>query len=380
MNRDDLFNRVAPILPARLKRFVRRHLSVRAFDLRRRREANPFLDDCGRDFDGSPFVAVILADVAQYHKYFIEACRARRISYRVLDLMADGWLTSLRAVDPDVVFTWPSSFGQGPKAAFDTRLHFIEYELNVPLFPTWYESWLTENKARQRDWFLANDVPTPRSWVFHSLDEAHAVASSLPLPIVSKTITGASGQGVNVLRTRREVLEVVKAAFGRGLTVRSWDPRDRLREVVFLQEYLVDAEEWRMVRIGDGYFGYRKEKGDDGRHSASHRWSWLDPGPALLGFLRDVTEKGGFRSMNVDVFRRSDGALVANELHTVFGCSTPAIQMKVDGVEGRYVHCDGDWVFEQGEFSASHMCVARVDYVRKQFEARSPRVVRHKGP
>jgi hypothetical protein len=126
-----------------------------------------------------------------------------------------------------------------------------------------------------------------------------------------------------------------------------------------------------MVRVGDSFFGYRKEKGPDGLHSASHKWSWLDPGKDLLNLLKKVTDAGGFTSMDVDVFRTPDGRLLVNELQTVFGCTTPVIYMKVNDVEGRYLWTDDGWRFEVGEFWRNHMCNLRIEYLMTVLDARS---------
>ena len=119
-----------------------------------------------------------------------------------------------------------------------------------------------------------------------------------------------------------------------------------------------------MVRIGDSYFGYRKEKVGD-FHSGSHEWSWLDPGRPLLDILRHTTQKGGFTSMDVDVFETQNGSLLINELQTVFGASTPADQLRIDGKSGRYRYDNGNdsWVFEEGDFCQNVCCNLRVEHL-----------------
>ncbi len=134
------------------------------------------------------------------------------------------------------------------------------------------------------------------------------------------------------------------------------------------QEYHHDVNEWRMVRVGHSFFGYRKERVGE-FHSGSHAWSWLDPPRPLLNLLREVTERGGYTSMDVDIFETTDGRLLVNELQTVFGASTPVDQLRVDGKPGRYVF-DAEakpgvdpWRFEEGDFSRNACCNLRVQYV-----------------
>jgi glutathione synthase/RimK-type ligase-like ATP-grasp enzyme len=199
--------------------------------------------------------------------------------------------------------------------------------------------------------------------VSYELEEAINYAESAELPVVAKTAIGASGSGIRVIRDRNELRRYTRMSFGRGIVPRGFDPRDRQRGYVYLQKYIPRVREWRMVRIGDSFFGYRKEPDSNGIHSASHKWSWLDPGERLLNFLQDVTDKGGFHSMDVDVFETEQGNLLVSELQTVFGCTTPAVQMKVNDVEGRYVRQDGKWIFQPGSFCANHMCNLRILWV-----------------
>ena len=65
------------------------------------------------------------------------------------------------------------------------------------------------------------------------------------------------------------LIYLIYKAFRRGIVPRGHNPMDRQWGYVYLQEYLKDAEEWRMIRIGESYFGYRKEKVGD-FHSGSH--------------------------------------------------------------------------------------------------------------
>jgi len=156
----------------------------------------------------------------------------------------------------------------------------------------------------------------------------------------------------------------IKEAFSRGLLARGRDFRDREWGVIYFQEYLENAREWRMMRIGYSYFGYRKEKVGD-FHSGSGAWSWEDPPKTLLNLLHEVTERHGFSSMDIDFFEMPDGRYLINELQTVFGATTPAEMLRVNGRFGRYVREEptGAWIFEEGDFSRNMCANARVDYL-----------------
>lgn len=362
---------ITPRIPRFLRSWVRAHIPLVEYDMARQRAGNPLLDIKESTVPGSRYRLGIVEDVSYYHKHYIAACQEMGISFVVLDLLADDWVAQFRKSPCDAFLIWPSSSSLAWKEAFDYRLRILEEDLGKTIFPSWQECWLTEHKPRLRDWLDAKDIVHPRTWVSYRRTEALALAETLTLPIVCKTATGASGNGVWIVRERASLRRLVRQAFGRGLCPKGHDPRDRQRDFIFFQEYFPNVQEWRMVRIGDSHFGYRKEKGPSGVHSASHRWSWLDPGEKLLNLLKQVTDIGGFSSMDVDVFLTEEGRLLVNECQTTFGCTTPAEQMKIDGVEGRYLHEGGHWRFEPGEFCRNHMCNLRIEHLLSRLDART---------
>jgi glutathione synthase/RimK-type ligase-like ATP-grasp enzyme len=228
----------------------------------------------------------------------------------------------------------------------------IEHELGLPIVPSSRERWMYEDKYRLRDWLVANEIPHPRTWVFTRREEARAFAVDCALPIVFKTGFGGAAAGVRIVRTRRALSAIVRKAFGRGHVPSGHDHRDREWGCLLLQEYLPEVREWRMVRIGDSYFGHPKGRVGD-FHSGSKRVEWDLPSSRLLDLLHRVTEVGAFRSMDVDVFETPDGRLLVNELQTVFGASTSVDQIRRDGVPGRMVRSTdaGAWHFETGDFA-----------------------------
>lgn len=360
---------LAPFLPESVKEGIRGIVPLKDYDYARQRESALSLGSPEMVVPGSRYRFGIVADLYQDHQYYVAACREMGFSYTVIDLLADDWVQRFRSGRFDAVLVWPSSVTTVIKHVYDYRLRILERDLGVLIYPTWKECWLTEHKPRLRDWMDAHNVPHPRTWVFHDESQALDFVRNAPLPIVSKTATGAGASGVTVIRNRGALTTIVRQSFGSGLRPKRADAYDRQRGVIYLQEYLPDVEEWRMVRIGESFFGYRKEKGADGLHSASHKWSWVDPGKELLDLLKKVTDVGDFTSMDVDVFRTRDGQLLVNELQTVFGCTTPAIYMKVNDVEGRYLWVNEEWKFEVGDYWANHMCNLRIDYLVRTLDA-----------
>ncbi len=380
------FAPAARLVPHGFKRWLRRRVSVLAYDLEVWARADPFRNEPPR-FSGNGHADVklgIVKEFAHAHQHYVAACRELGVPYELVDLAASDWVEAVQRVRCDAFLVWPSPVLSIWKQMYEERLKIIQDELGLRLYPSYDEIWLYESKRRMRDWLRAHRVPHPRTEVFYHLREALEFVAACPLPVVLKTNHGASAHGVKILRRREEVVKWVKRAFRKGLVPERGDPRDRQWGHVILQEYLPEVREWRLVRIGDSYFGHVKGKRGE-FHSGSGRVVWQAPPEALLEFLRRVTDLGGFTSMNVDVFETRDGRYLVNELQTVFGASYSGHQLEVDGRRGRFRFDAGrkTWRFEPGDFARNHCCNLRVEYLlgtlsRKQeagASARSRRAV-----
>ena len=338
--------RVIPASGAKLRYFARR---------------NPLSGIERGDGDGSHGAVKvgIFRNRAQYHTNYVAACLELGVPFEVIDLYADDWLDRTRAAGCDVFLAWPDATSTPAAKVVKDRLHLLARNDGLRIVPSEHELWFYEDKIRVADWLRQHAVPHPTTWVFHDRTEAEAFAAACELPVVTKTAFGASATGVRILHRRSQVRSTIAAAFGRGILASGADLRDREWGRVLFQAHVDVAHEWRMVRIGDAFFGH--PKGRSGAfHSGSGRVEWDVPSDRHLDLLYDVTEMGSFRSMAVDVFETSGGELLVNELQTVFGASTAIDQMRVAGEPGRMVRDQSGWRFEAGDFARNVCANARV--------------------
>ena len=311
---------------------------------------------------GRPVRFGIVANRGQYHRHFVAACGEIGVPFRVLDFGASDWLARVDAAELTALLAWPDATDPTFARVLKDRLDLLEaMRPDLMVVPGKQERWMYEDKVRLRDWLVAHDVPHPETWVFTDQAEARAFADACELPVVHKTVFGAAATGVRVLERRSQVQRTVARAFGAGLVVDGLDPRDRQRTLVLFQAFVAVEREWRLVRVGDAYFGHPKARDETGMYSGSGRVEWHVPGQRHLDLLYRVTELGGFRSMAVDAFETRDGRLLINELQTVFGASTSVDQMRMNGEAGRMMRlADGAWRFEAGDFARNACANARV--------------------
>ena len=358
-------HRIKQHLPGWVRTIAKRRVDLAEYRQFERALGNPYASEPDEwHAENSPCMIGIIKEFMHYHKVNIAACREMGISYKLLNLHRSDWVEAFASSGCDAFLAWPCSFLTVWKDMFDDRLRILEQDMGKLVYPTCRETWIYENKRRLRDWLKVHNLPHVPTWVFYERQEAEEFASKANLPLVLKTNLGASHSGVWIIRHRREALRFVKKAFASGLLAEGRDRRDREWHVIYFQEYLPNVREWRMMRIGNSYFGYRKEKVGD-FHSGSGTWSWEDPPKALLNLLHDITETHGFSSMDIDFFETADGRYLINELQTVFGATKPAEMLRVNGRFGRYIReeSNGGWRFEEGDHSRNMCANARVDYL-----------------
>lgn len=307
----------------------------------------------------------IVREFAHEHKYYVGACRDMGVPYKILDLSKSDWVDIIQKSDCDAFLVRPSCELSVWKQMFDERLRVMVEDLGKIIYPSYDELWFYESKRRMCYWLQAHGIPHPQTWIFYNCEEALEFARNTRLPIVFKSDFGSAASGVIIFHSRLRLIRWIKRCFRKGTIRKDEDPRDRQWGVVLLQEYLPNAKEWRIIRIGDSYFGHQKlRKGDF--HSGSRMYGWYDPPRELLDFTREITEDSKFTSMCVDIFETMDGKYFVNELQSLFGASQPH-QMRVNGKQGRYIYDSQkeQWRFEEGEFNTNGSCNLRVEVLLK---------------
>jgi glutathione synthase/RimK-type ligase-like ATP-grasp enzyme len=248
------------------------------------------------------------------------------------------------------------------------------------VYPSLQEIYVYENKRYLSYWLKAKAVPHPETHVFYHQDEAMQFVRSARLPLVAKLNIGASGNGVVILKDRSSADDYVERIFGEGVSARTGPRVDKgkmMQRTFYMlthptklrarlskyksvaanpqkgfcifQEFIPHTFEWRVVRIGDSFFAHKKMvKGE--KASGSLIKGYDNPPLSLFDFSKEITDRVQFRSQALDIFETADGRYLVNEMQCIFGQSDP-YQMLVDDKPGRYIHVNGQWIFEEGMFN-----------------------------
>ena len=352
------------LIPQGIRQYIQKHTNMLDIRAASWKEKDPYANDSPVSSYESeyPYTLGIIKEFWHQHWHYIAACRDLRVSYRLLDISGPDWLKVIEESGCDAFLIRPSAQLSIWKQMFDERLRVITKDLGKIIFPSYDEIWFYESKRRMHYWLEANGVPHPKTWVFYNLQEALAFVDHAELPIVYKSDLGSGASGVKIFHNRDSLKRHIRRCFNRGFTTYRRCRNDKEWGFVLLQEYLPDAKEWRMIRIGNSYFGYEKVKVDD-FHSGSHAWRYSMPPADLLNLLKSVTDRGDFRSIDLDVFVTREGDYLINEMQALFGMGNPYEMCVVDDKPGRMLFQAASdlWRFEAGDFCRNHLCNLRVE-------------------
>lgn len=318
----------------------------------------------------------IVKTYCYWHQYYAAACRELGVPYCTIDIERADWMAQVQASGCAAFLVWPTASLHIWKQMYDERLAILAGPSGKLVYPEPEAMWIYESKRRMHYWLASTGFPHPETWIFYNRDEAMAFAETAELPIVTKTDLGAVSSGVRIIRDRRALRRMVRTAFGRGVLRRGNDRRDRQWGNVLFQRYIPGASEWRIIRIGESYFGYEKIRVGD-FHSGTGLWRYVRPPENLLNLTRELTERGSFTSMSVDILVDDAGKFYVNELQGVFGMLKDYACM-VDGETGRMLRdaATGTWHFEKGDFCRNRMCNLRVEVVLEMLKERGdPRAI-----
>ena len=340
--------------------------------------------------------AIIKDETENDHIPWIISCNKNKdiISYDIVDITKNNWLNNFLEKSYDCILARPTAWTTYFKELYDERIYIINNILNIPVYPSFEEILIYENKKFLAYWLKSNNIPHPQTWVFYNKKEALSFADKCDFPLVAKTSIGSASSGVKILRKREQLKKYTHSAFSnRGITrksgpnLRKVDKMGRFKKhidnipeyfknlirnykqtksdpqrwYVIFQEYFNINFEWRCVKIGNSYFAHKKIPLHDELISGTSNVKWENPPLKLLQFIKDVCEKRNFYSQAIDVFELNNNYYV-NELQCIWGSRNPH-QMIIDGKPGRYILKDGKWVFEEGNFCKNNSFDLRLKHV-----------------
>lgn len=321
----------------------------------------------------------IFTSFSGQHLDYIKACIKYHIDYEIVDILSSQWIDNVMNAEVDGFLCSSTCDFQERKTILDERYYFTSHILSKKIYPSYLSLFLHENKRNMATWLKINNIPHVPTHVFLNKNDANKFIENADFPIVSKANIGAGASKVIILKSKSQSKRLINSIFPKipllpffnigkiysrkvkyNLSIP--DLASTQKNFVIFQDFFKIKHEWRIIKIGNSYFGHKKLlKGDYA--SGSGLVGWEQPPISLLNMVRQICELGHFRSMDVDIFETENGSYYVNELQTLFG-SYSNYQMKINNIPGRYIYDDGEFVFEEGEFNTNGSMDLRVqDFV-----------------
>ncbi len=331
-------------------------------------------------------------------KHIINACEFLNVSFQTFDIYADNWIERIREIKPDGCIYIPEFRFQAWRDLFNERIRFIKTELNIPIYPDIHELDLYESKRKMSYWLKANDISHPDTWIFGCKEDAEKFLKTAEYPLIFKTDFGNASYGVRLLPDQRTAINIVKQSFGNGYSVPYFKehkldlknrvkayirplyrkinnirhlPRDVEIDVILFQKRINIIHEWRLIKVGEYYFGHEKVSNDEGFHSGSGNSKWTIPPFKVFNFAKEVCRIGKFSTMSLDIFEDENGLLMVNELQTIFGviAKNQMYSLKnghLVGIRYYFNQVTQQWLEEEGEFGQDYGFRLRItDFTKK---------------
>lgn len=296
---------------------------------------------------------------------FHKSCNTLNFIPLVFDPLDSNVLSKIRGSDCEFYLSRQNHVVAVTREMFAEKEDVIRDCLKKIVYPNRLEARLYESKRALAYFLQSENIPHPETFISYSRDESLEFIKSCSLPRVFKSKNGAGSKGVEIIYTREQGIKLVKLLFDSYYINKALsDYRDIDYGYIFLQEYIKNVREFRVIKIGDSWFGHEKSKFEKQEFmSGSGINHWTPPPHDLLEYCSRIATKYGFVTMCFDVFKDQDDRYLVNELQTWFGSYNPS-QMYIDEVPGRYIKINGKWVFESGLFNETQSIPLRlVEYI-----------------
>jgi glutathione synthase/RimK-type ligase-like ATP-grasp enzyme len=286
------------------------------------------------------------------HEYLKFAIQDTGLSISYIDANKKDSINHVLNGKFDGIIIRPSHKSNYSRSIFYDLAWVIRANTQALVWPNETEDSIYENKLRLSEFLNVNAIPCPVTNVFFELSESLEYLKMTKYPIILKSSVGSASSGVYKVDNRKRAEFLVRLAFSLGIPKKGISCiGEREKGYVIIQEFLENVKEYRVIKIGDSWFGHEKRKQDKGTfHSGSGVNAWTPPTKDLLNFCSNLAEKYNFNCICFDIFQQYNGPFLVNELQTWFGSYNPS-QMYIDGVPGRYRRIGKDFLFEEGLFN-----------------------------
>lgn len=127
---------------------------------------------------------------------YANACNELGIDYVILDLLSDSWIDDIQNSHVDGILVREQANIDEYKRMYNERLWVIKEYLHIPIYPSWHELFLYEDKRMYAYYFQTHNIPTPPTHIFYRKADALRYMKNATYPLICKSSGGSTGSGV----------------------------------------------------------------------------------------------------------------------------------------------------------------------------------------
>lgn len=283
-----------------------------------------------------------------YWPKFARFLEKNDIPYRLIDIKKSTFIEESKDLDI-VIWRTPSMYSDQWEAT--DKIEYLNNYMGKFTIPSKESLWFYEDKMREYWLFKKYNLPAIKTFISHSKEETLTYIDSLEYPIISKDKTSSSAEGVILVKNRKHALKICNLVFSSGMKL--YEKYIKQKNYVIFQEFVPNyGYDLRVIIVGNSYFGYyRKPRKNDFRASGSGITIKNDiPIEALILAKKVKNSLPKSYLLAVDLLRDTrDNNFYIIETSIFIGIESSE-QLVVNGVAGRYVENNGEFVFEEGRF------------------------------
>ena len=127
---------------------------------------------------------------------YAKSCDDLGVDYEIIDLLSDTWIDDIRDSHVDGILVREKANIDEYKQMYNERLWVINEYMHIPIYPSWHELFLYEDKRLYAYFFKTHNIPTPPTHIFYRKEDAIHYIKNAKFPIICKTNGGSTGSGV----------------------------------------------------------------------------------------------------------------------------------------------------------------------------------------
>ncbi len=187
-------------------------------------------------------------DTVNWHDLYAQYFSEMGVATEFIDPDKSTFIEDALATEADA-FLWRVWHVPGDLIDATQKIRALEHLYGKRVFPNTHMLLDYDDKVAELYLIRKNGYPFPQTFYTRDFEEARTYAQSAPLPQVSKSYDGASGDNVRLFRDRRGLVSHVNELFDQGLETHFAGQKQQ--GYVYLQEFIPSERDMKIIVIGD---------------------------------------------------------------------------------------------------------------------------------